>query len=141
MITRKKMLKMASLALAAAVLPVGFVRSVFAGKISFGAAKGARRSGQVRLRVPSIAESGANVPVTVSGSMPASQVESVHIFVDKNPTKWAISMDVTDKTGKAYISTRIKMGKSSRVRGVIKLKNGTLLQSVKNVKVTVGGCG
>ena len=40
----------------------------------------------------------------------------------------------------AYISTRVKMGKTSDVIAVVKA-GGKLYSTKKEVKVTIGGCG
>jgi sulfur-oxidizing protein SoxY len=40
----------------------------------------------------------------------------------------------------AYVSTRIKMGKTSNVIAVVK-SDGKLYSTTKEVKVTIGGCG
>jgi sulfur-oxidizing protein SoxY len=41
---------------------------------------------------------------------------------------------------KAYVSTRIKMGKTSDVIALVEA-NGKVYAARKNVKVTIGGCG
>ena len=94
-------------------------------------------SDQVTLKIPDIAENGAVVPVTVSTDMPG--VESISVLVASNPNPLAASFELGNGVH-AEVSTRIKMGQSSDVIGVVKTSKGTFMTR-KEVKVTIGGCG
>ena len=94
-------------------------------------------SADIKLKAPDIAENGAVVPVTVSTSLP--NVESIAIVVEKNPAPLAASFDMSGATS-GYVSTRIKMGKTSNVLAVVK-SGGKLFKASREVKVTIGGCG
>jgi sulfur-oxidizing protein SoxY len=39
------------------------------------------------------------------------------------------------------VSTRIRMAKTQNVIAVAEMSDGTLYRAVRNVKVTIGGCG
>ena len=93
-------------------------------------------SGDITIKAPDIAENGSVVPVTVSTSM--SGVESVAILVDGNNTPLAGSFNLSK--AEPYVSTRIKMGKTSNVIAVVKA-DGKMMAAKKEVKVTIGGCG
>ena len=96
-------------------------------------------SDAITLKVPDIAENGAVVPVTISTTL--SDVESISIVVEKNATPLTSSF-ILGKGTEGFISTRIKMGKTSNVIGVVKVKGeGKLYSAAKEVKVTLGGCG
>jgi sulfur-oxidizing protein SoxY len=94
-------------------------------------------SGDISIKAPDIAENGAVVPVTVSTSI--GGVESIAIFAEKNPSPLAASFDLAKNT-EGYVATRIKMGKTGDVIGVVKA-GGKLFAARKSVKVTIGGCG
>lgn len=94
-------------------------------------------SDQVNLKIPDIAENGAVVPVTVSTDLP--DVESISVLVASNPNPLAASFELGPGVD-ADVSTRIKMGQSSDVIGVVKTSGGTFMTR-KEVKVTIGGCG
>jgi sulfur-oxidizing protein SoxY len=100
-----------------------------------------KESADVKLQAPTIAESGANVPVSVESDIPVEKVDSIWIFVDNNPSPWVTDVKLTPMNGKVYFATRIKMGQTSNVRAILKLKDGSYLMATKEVKVTVGGCG
>ncbi len=96
---------------------------------------------EIKLTAPTIAESGANVPITVEADVPIEKVERLWIFVDKNPTPWVTDVKYTPQNGRVFLSTRIKMGETSNVRAILQLKDGTFVMATKEVKVTAGGCG
>jgi len=97
----------------------------------------AANSGDVKIKAPSIAENGAIVNVVVKTKL--ADVESISILVEKNATPLAFSADLA-KSAAGFVKTRIKIGKTSEVLGVVKA-GGKLLSAKQVVKVTVGGCG
>jgi len=94
-------------------------------------------SDAIKIKAPDIAENGAVVPVTVSSSI--ANIESISILVSHNATPLVASFDL-DKEADAFVSTRIKMGKTSDVVAVAKVGD-KLYRASKEVKVTIGGCG
>lgn len=94
-------------------------------------------SKDITITAPDIAENGAVVPVAVHSKIP--NTESILIVAEKNPFPLAATFDVTSGT-EAYVSTRLKMGQTSDVRAIVKV-GGKYFTAVKEVKVTVGGCG
>ena len=91
----------------------------------------------INLKVPEIAENGAVVPVTVSTDL--ENVESISVVVDKNPTPLTAVFNMSPEI-EAEVATRIKMGESSTVRAIVKA-DGKVYYAMKDVKVTIGGCG
>jgi sulfur-oxidizing protein SoxY len=94
-------------------------------------------SDQIQLKAPEIAENGAIVPVEIISRIPATQ--SIYIIADKNPQPLVAIFDLTGEM-EPFISTRIKMGESSKVRVLVKAA-GKFYVSTQEVKVTIGGCG
>jgi len=97
----------------------------------------ATESGDIKMKAPDIAENGAVVPITVTSDIDGS--ESISIVVKENGTPLAASFNMGPDTA-AFVSTRIKMAKTSDVTAVVKA-GGKLYSASKNVKVTIGGCG
>ena len=93
-------------------------------------------SGDISIKAPDIAENGAVVPVTINTGMNA---ESIAIVVEQNGTPLAATFNLASNT-QGYVSTRIKMGKTSNVIAVVK-SGGKVYSARKEVKVTIGGCG
>jgi len=94
-------------------------------------------SDSVKLKAPDIAENGAVVPITVSASM--DDVDAISIVVAANPGPLT-STYMLSSSSEPYISTRVRMAKTSDVIAVVKA-NGKLYSATKEVKVTIGGCG
>ena len=94
-------------------------------------------SKKIKLKAPDIAENGAVVPVTITSSI--DNTESISILVDKNAQPLSATFNLGPKT-QGYVSTRLKMGKTSDVVAVVKA-DGKLYSARKQVKVTIGGCG
>ncbi len=94
-------------------------------------------SDAINLRTPEIAENGAVVPVTVSTDI--SGVESISLIVDENPNPLSASFTLTSDSV-PNISFRVKMGKSSTVRALVKTSDKVYM-ATRDVKVTIGGCG
>jgi sulfur-oxidizing protein SoxY len=98
----------------------------------------AAESKDITLTGPDIAENGAVVPVGCSTSL--TGVKRMALLVEKNPSVLAAMFDVTDAVD-ANFSTRVKMGQSSNVYAVALMADGKVLYGVKEIKVTLGGCG
>lgn len=94
-------------------------------------------SKDITITAPDIAENGAIVPVAITSKIPNTQ--SISIIAEKNPFPLAASFDIS-AGGEAYVSTRLKMGQTSNVRAIVKA-DGRFYTAIKEVKVTVGGCG
>ena len=94
-------------------------------------------SDAISIKAPDIAENGAVVPVSVSTSI--GSTSKIAIIAEKNGQPLACSFDLGAGT-KGFVSTRIKMGKTSDVIAVVEA-GGKRFSARKNVKVTIGGCG
>ena len=100
--------------------------------------------GLVKLDIPLIAENGAVVPVTVevtSPMTPANYVKHIYIVADKNRIPIVTRVALAPEAGQAYMGANIRLGETTDVRAIVEQSDGTLLQSKREVKVTVGGCG
>ena len=95
-------------------------------------------SKDVTITGPDIAENGAVVPVGASTTLPG--VKRLLLLVEKNPAMLSAMFDVTDAVDANFL-TRVKMGQSSNVFAVALMADGKVLYAVKEIKVTLGGCG
>ena len=100
-------------------------------------ASGAVDSKEITIKAPDIAENGAVVPVEVTSAIAGTS--SIAILAEKNATPLIADFDLMGGA-QGFISTRIKMGKTSLVRAVVKA-GGKTYTATKEVKVTIGGCG
>lgn len=95
------------------------------------------QSKDIVITAPDIAENGAIVPVAITSKIPNTQ--SISILAEKNPFPLAATFTMSGG-GEGYASTRIKMGQTSNVHAIVQA-DGKFYTAVKEVKVTVGGCG
>jgi len=94
-------------------------------------------SKDIELKIPTIAENGAVVPLTVSSRL--GDVRAISIFVAKNPVPLAAHFKLSPELD-AFVSARIKMAETSDV--IVVAETGSGLYSARQlVKVTIGGCG
>jgi sulfur-oxidizing protein SoxY len=94
-------------------------------------------SADIKVKAPDIAENGAVVPITIDTSIEG--VESIAIIASNNPVPLVANF-IMGPGAAGFVSTRIKMGKTGDVIGVVKA-GGKLYSAKKEVKVTIGGCG
>ncbi|SFV79683.1 Sulfur oxidation protein SoxY [hydrothermal vent metagenome] len=102
-----------------------------------GASLAGASKGSFKFKAPKIAENGAVVPMTVDASK-TEGVTNVSFYIKNNSTPLAASFNLIGAQG--YVSTRVKMGKTSPVTALV-TAGGTTTSVTQEVKVTIGGCG
>lgn len=103
-----------------------------------------QKSGRIKIDLPQIAENGNTVPVGFEIESPMSDddyVKAVHIFADKNPFADVATFRFTKDSGKAKVSTRMRLLKTQNIHVVAEMSDGSVYSAKKAVKVTIGGCG
>jgi sulfur-oxidizing protein SoxY len=104
---------------------------------ALGASAAPVESKELQLQAPEIAENGSVVRVAAQSSLPGTV--QIAFIVEKNPNALAALFEVPAGTD-ANVSTNIKMGQSSNVYALAKAGD-KYFYAVKEVKVTLGGCG
>lgn len=94
-------------------------------------------SKDVQLVAPEIAENGNVVRVGAVSALAGTT--QLAILVEKNPNALAAVFDLPEGSD-ANVATNIKMGQSSNIYALAKVGD-KYFYSVKEVKVTLGGCG
>jgi len=94
-------------------------------------------SKDVVIEAPEIAENGAVVPIEITSNVPGTR--SIAVVVDKNPFP-LIGQFQFGEGAVPFVKLNIKMGETSEVR-VIAQAGGKSYAAVKEIKVTIGGCG
>ncbi len=111
------------------------VRSIAGGAASL--------SERVRLEMPAVFGNGYSVPMTFSIDSPMTaddHVERVDIIAPKNPIVRVGTFHFTPSSGRAAISTRIRLAAPQNVLAVARMSDGTLLMTRTWVKVDTNGC-
>lgn len=94
-------------------------------------------SGDIVINAPQIAENGAVVPIDVTSNIPGTT--SISVFIEKNPFPYTGTFDFAQGTV-PFVHLRAKLGETTPVR-VVAMAGGKYYSAVKEVKVTIGGCG
>ncbi len=101
-------------------------------------------TGRISIELPQIAENGNTVPLSIEVASPmteADYVKAVHVFAEKNPRPNVASFHFTPRSGKARVSTRMRLLKTQNVVAVAQMSDGSVYMAKTQVKVTIGGCG
>lgn len=95
------------------------------------------------LRLPAIAENGAQVPVTVSVDSPMtaeSHVVSIHLFATRNPTPSLARFHLSPALARADVQTRIRLAEDQQVVALAVMSDGTVRRVAAATRVATGGC-
>ena len=101
------------------------------------------REGRVTVKLPPIAENGYSVPlsVTVDSSMTADDyVKSVAILSPRNPLPNIAQFHFTPRSGKAFVSTRIRMSGTQSIQAIAEMNDGSLWSGSMQTVVTLAAC-
>ena len=104
---------------------------------AMGATSAPVESKDLILQAPEIAENGSVVRIGAQSNL--ANTTQISFVIEKNPSALAAMFDIPAGTD-ANVSTNIKMGQSSNVYALAKVGD-KFFYAVKEVKVTLGGCG
>ena len=93
--------------------------------------------GDITLTAPEIAENGNTVPIEVA----APGAEAISVFADGNPVPAVATVTFGPLAAEQMLATRIRLAGTQNVIAVARMPDGTFVQTIQEVKVTIGGCG
>ena len=99
--------------------------------------------GKVKIDVPPLIENGNAVPLTVSCESPMTaddHVKAIHVFAEKNPQPNVVSIQLGPRSGRATVSTRIRLADSQKVIAIAQLRDGSFWSGEAEVVVTLAAC-
>lgn len=94
-------------------------------------------SRDILIKAPEIAENGAVVPIEVLSKL--GKTQSIAVLIEKNANPLTANFMIPPGT-EGYVSTRVKISASSPLHVVVQAGD-KFYHAVKEVKVTLGGCG
>jgi sulfur-oxidizing protein SoxY len=100
-------------------------------------------SSRVHLTMPSTFPDGYTVPLTLDVDSPmteADHVRVVHIIAPRNPIIVTAAFFFTPQSGRAYLSTRIRLAEPQNVLAIAEMSDGAVLMAKTWVKVATNGC-
>jgi len=102
------------------------------------------RDGGIEMDLPDAVENGDYVPLALavdSPMTPQSHVKAIHLLSTANPRATIATFRFTLLSGKARVTSRMRLAKTQEVVAVAELSDGTFLMSTRSVDVKIGGCG
>ena len=96
----------------------------------------------VSIKAPFRAEDASTVPISVHALIPQQEdryVQTLHMYVDKNPVPLVGLFDFTPASGKADLAIRIRVDDFTFVRAIAELNTGELYMAKTFVR-SMGGC-
>lgn len=99
--------------------------------------------GKITLDIPQLVENGNTVPMLIKVDSPMTQadhVKSIHVFNEKNPQTHVMSITLGPRSGRANISTRIKLADSQKIVAVAQMSDGSFWTGSADVIVTIAAC-
>jgi sulfur-oxidizing protein SoxY len=101
------------------------------------------KPGRVKLDLPPLVENGNAVPLTVSVESPMSAddfIARIALFNEKNPQPNIAVFHLTPFSGRAAVSTRIRLGDSQFITAIAETNKGELFVNKAELVVTLPAC-
>jgi sulfur-oxidizing protein SoxY len=98
---------------------------------------------RVAIDAPRIAETGNSVPVTVTVASPMTtreHVTRIHLLVPGNPETLAATFRLSDRSGSARVSTRVRIARTQTIYALAELSDGNIVAAKLPIIVTLGAC-
>ena len=99
--------------------------------------------GKVKLDVAPLIENGNSVVLSVSVDSPmtaAAHVKAIHLFAPENPLPNMISAYLGPRSGRARITTRVRVADSQTLVAIAQLSDGSFWSDSVAVVVTLAAC-
>ncbi len=97
----------------------------------------------VQVDLPQIAENGNSVPLRVrveSPMTPEDHVSAIHVIAERNPRPLVASFHLGEHSGRAEVSTRVRLAGTQTVTVLAALTNGRFRIARAEVHVTSAAC-
>lgn len=101
------------------------------------------QNGRVKLVIPPLVESGNLVVLKVAIESPmtsADYVKAVHIISEANPLPNIFTAYFTPRSGRAEVTTRVRLADSQRVWAIAQMSDGGYWQGYADTLVTLSAC-
>lgn len=101
------------------------------------------QEGRVSMKLPPIAENGNSVQLSVSVDSPMTDkdyVRQIAIFSPRNPIPLIGKFKLGPHSGRAVISTRVRLAGTQSLRAVAEMSDGSLWTGRGSTHVTLAAC-
>jgi sulfur-oxidizing protein SoxY len=99
--------------------------------------------GGIDIDLPQIAENGHSVPLTVRVASPMNELDhvtAIHVIAERNPRPAVASFHLGPWSGRAEVSTRIRLAGTQKVTVVAALSGNRFRIARKSVAVASAAC-
>ena len=99
--------------------------------------------GRVKIDVPPLIENGNAVPLAISCESPMTAddyVKAIHVFTEKNPQPNVVGVQLGPRSGRAAVSTRIRLADSQKIIAIAQMSDGSFWSNEAEVIVTLAAC-
>lgn len=99
--------------------------------------------GGIEVDLPQIAENGNSVPMRIRVASPMTaddHVRTIHILAERNPRPFVASFHLGPHSGKAEVSTRVRLAGTQKVTVIAGLSDGRFRMTQTEVLVTSAAC-
>ena len=107
-------------------------------------ARGANvQPGKIKLDIAELVDNGNVVPITVTVDSPmtaADHVKAIAVFNEKNPQRDVIRFSLGPRSGKASVTTRIRLATTQKLVAVAQMSDGTYWSHTVDVIVALAAC-
>ena len=97
----------------------------------------------VTIDMPPLSENGNAVDLTVRVDSPmtsADHVRTIHVLSQKNPSARVATFHLGPRSGRAQVSTRIRLATTQSIVVLAETSTGALLRAEREVIVVLGAC-
>ncbi|CAM3786085.1 SoxY-related AACIE arm protein [Polynucleobacter brandtiae] len=101
------------------------------------------QDGRVKLVIPPLVENGNLVVLKVnieSPMTPNNYVKAVHVIAEGNPLPNIFSAFFTPRSGRAELTTRVRLADSQRVWAIAQMSDGSFWRGHADTLVTLSAC-
>ncbi len=101
------------------------------------------RTGRVEVDIPPLVENGNSVMMKVTVQSPMTEqdfVRAIHVVAEGNPLPNVVSFQLGYRSGRAEVTTRVRLNDSQRVWAIAQMSDGTFWQGHAATLVTLAAC-
>lgn len=101
------------------------------------------KPGKVKLQMDQLVDNGNVVPLSVSVDSPMTatdHVTAIAVFNERNPQREVAKFNLGPRSGKALVSTRIRLATSQKLTAVARLSDGSYWSDTVSVVVALAAC-
>lgn len=143
MLTRRQLVASGAALWAVAVRPARAQSQELQAAVRGFAANAPVREGKVHIDIAPLVENGNAVPIAIkvdSPMSPSDHVKAIAVFNERNPQREVAVFQLTPRSGRASVSTRIRLATSQKLIAVARMSDGSHWSATVDVIVTLAGC-